>query len=168
MVLATKWSQSCNFYSTLIQNQLTFFCICLLFDLKKIKLNRFGECFQDTWKLQQPYWAPFEFGQYALGNHSRCLWVRHGWSWSAKGTDFLVEASHCNHYHNWDGTYERQDYFMSLQITYISNVQKVKHLSPFLERGTFLRNGTGMLYIFSHLESKVKERPFSKGFNRSF
>ena len=45
-----------------------------------------------------------------------------------------------------------------------SNVQKVKHLSPFLERGTFLRNGTGTLYIFSHLESKVKERPFSKLF----
>ena len=29
----------------------------------------------------------------------------------------MVKASHCNHYHCWDGTYERQDYFMSLQIT---------------------------------------------------
>ena len=46
-----------------------------------------------------------------------------------------------------------------------SNVQKVKHLSPFLERGTFLRNGTGTLYISSGLESKVKERPFSKVFS---
>ena len=35
---------------------------------------------------------------------------------------------------------------------------------PVPERGTFLRNGTGTLYISSGLESKVKERTFSKGF----
>ena len=49
-----------------------------------------------------------------------------------------------------------------------SDVQKVKHLYPFLERGTFSRNGTGTLYFFSQLESKGKERPFSKGFNGPF
>ena len=35
---------------------------------------------------------------------------------------------------------------------------------PVPERGTFLGNGTGTLYISSGLESKVKERPFSKLF----
>ena len=39
-----------------------------------------------------------------------------------------------------------------------SYVQKGTHLYPVPERGTFLRNGTGVLYIFSGVESKVKER----------
>ena len=38
---------------------------------------------------------------------------------------------------------------------------------PVPERGTFLRNGTGTLYISSGLESKVKDRAFSKVFSRS-